>query len=271
MEWRRRRLVDLQRWIEALFIVAASLALAPVVGAVADDWKLVVGDGFGDRNNVAVVDFHVYHDALYAGTGRSPRNDAPRRRVPVASACLWLACVEHPTHFQGIRGVEFQDLLHDFPGQVGLVELLEAPNQSLASLKKRLISSQPIGKHSTGRSAARGLGPKLERVAKMAAGQGEIVVQQCELSQQQVGVHEIAAPSQEPAQFVPRDLDLAGIDHLADFLQILAPVERAARRHQFPGLLSRHRSRPHRAARGARRPVADALGSPRVSVRSTLG
>ena len=39
--------------------------------AQSDDWQRVIGNGFGDKNNVQVAEFHVFKGQVYAGTSRS--------------------------------------------------------------------------------------------------------------------------------------------------------------------------------------------------------
>ena len=51
-----------------------------------------------------------------------------------------------------------------------------------------------------------------------------------------MGFQTIGATREQPATLIHGDIDLAGIDHFADFFQILLAIAGTARVHQFPGL-----------------------------------
>ena len=48
----------------------------------------------------------------------------------------------------------------------------------------------------------------------------------------------VTASAQQPAQFVSGDFDFSGVDHLADFFDIVRPVMRTAGMDEFPGFFS---------------------------------
>jgi hypothetical protein len=58
-----------------------------------------------------------------------------------------------------------------------------------------------------------------------------------DFAQQLVGLDEIVAALQQPADLVAGDLDLSGREHRLHFLEILSPVASAARVDEFPALV----------------------------------
>ena len=70
----------------------------------------------------------------------------------------------------------------------------------------------------------------------MAAGQRQVVLAQGNFAQDPMRLKAIRATGQQPPAFVHGDVDLAGIDHLADFFEIFLAIASAARMHKFPSI-----------------------------------
>ena len=111
----------------------------------------------------------------------------------------------------------------------------EAPGQAAAGVEEGAVGWVERRERRGVAGAVEGFGAELVGVAKMAAGQFDIMFRLGrELTQQEVGFEHVAAHFEEPAELVGGDGGFAAGDHRSDFVEVVGAVADAARVNQDP-------------------------------------